>query len=279
MDGPCRQLRPGRGGSTPVKAVLHAIDVLDALHASTRALGVSELARRTRLSKSTVHHLLVTLASRRLVEQDPATAAWRVSWRLYEYGAGLAEESELARCARSQIDHLAEEAEQTALLAVLSDDEVLYLGGSEVVGGVRMVSRPGRRSPLHSSASGKVLLAYSDDELRRRVLGRELIRRTPQTIVDAGRLRAILARVRENAFAKADEENEVALSSLSVPVFRPGGQLAAALTLAGPTTRFGPARTARMLPMLREAAARISGLLQRDGPAAQQRPVHTTALH
>src|SRR4051794_18811399 len=99
MDRSCRQLMSGGRRSTTVKAVLHAIDVLDALHASPRPLGVSELARRTGLSKSTVQHLLVTLASRRLVEQDAVTAAWRISWRLYEYGAVLTEESDLARCA------------------------------------------------------------------------------------------------------------------------------------------------------------------------------------
>ncbi|MBO0874451.1 MAG: IclR family transcriptional regulator [Pseudonocardia sp.] len=260
-------MSPGGRRSTTVKAVLHAIDVLDALHASARPLGVSDLARRTGLSKSTVHNLLVTLAMRRLVEQD-TNAAWRVSWRLYELGAGLTGDIELARCARIHLDQLAEETGETALLGVLFDDEVLYIDKSEVLPPVPMVTRVGRRSPLHSSASGQVLLAYADEELRQRVLGGALIRRTPRTIVDADRLRPILAQVRADEFAKVDGENEVALSSISVPVFGPGSRLAAALTLAGPSSRFGPARTSRMVPALRGAAATISALLHRPEAGA-----------
>lgn len=273
MDGSCRGMSPGRRRNTTVKAVLHAIDVLDELHASPRPLGVSDLARRTGLSKSTVHNLLVTLAMRRLVEQDATSAAWRVSWRLYELGAGLTGDIELARCARIHLDQLAEETGETALLGVLFDDEVLYIDKSEVLPPVPMVTRVGRRSPLHSSASGQVLLAYADEELRRRVLGGALVRKTPRTIVDADRLRPILAQVRADEYAKVEGENEVALSSISVPVFGRGGRLAAALTLAGPSSRFGPARTSRMLPVLRGAAATVSTLLRRPdagAPAAVQ---------
>lgn len=253
---------PARG--TAVLAVLHAVDVLDALHASPRPLGASDLARRTGLSKGTVHKLLVTLGSRRMVEQDPETARWRVGWRLYEFGAGLTGDSELARCARGSLDQLADQTRETALLGVMADDEVLYLDKTYGPGPVPMLTRPGRRSPLHSSASGKVLLAFAEDSVARRVLSRRLEPRTPRTVTDRTRLLAMLRRVREEDFAHAEGENEVALSSISVPVHDAGGRVVAAMTLAGPTARFGPARVRRLVPRLRAAAASTSELLGPD---------------
>lgn len=246
-----------------VKAVLHAADVLDALHASARPLGASDLARRTGLSKGTVYKLLVTLGSRRMVEQDPETARWRIGWRLYEFGAGLTGDSELARCARVSLDQLAEQTRETALLGVMADDEVLYLDKTDT-GPVPMLTRPGRRSPLHSSASGKVLLAFAEDDVARRVLSRRLEARTPRTVTDRNRLLAMLRRVRVEDFAQVEGENEVALSSVSVPVYGPGGRVVAAMTLAGPTARFGPGRVRRLLPRLRAAAAATADLLCPD---------------
>lgn len=255
----------------PVKAVLHAVAVLDALHASPRPLGASDLARRTGLSKGTVHKLLVTLGSRRMVEQDTDTAQWRIGWRLYEFGAGLTGDSELARCARVSLDQLAEETQETALLGVMSDDEVLYLDKTDARGPVPMLTRPGRRSPLHASASGKVLLAFAEDDVVDRVLAGRLEQRTPRTVTDRVRVLDMLRRVREEDFAKAEGENEVALSSISVPVHGPGGRVVGAMTLAGPSTRFGPARVRRLTTRLRAAAAATTDLLcpdpQRSGTA------------
>lgn len=254
------QQGPARGGA--VQAVLHAVDVLDALHASPRPLGASDLARRTGLSKGTVHKLLVTLGSRRMVEQDPMTARWRIGWRLYEFGAGMTGDSELARCARVSLDQLAEETQETALLGIMADDEVLYLDKSHGPGPVPMLTRPGRRSPLHSSASGKVLLAFAEDNVVGRVLARGLEPRTPRTVTEPGRLLAALRRVRDEDFAQAVGENEVALSSISVPVHGPNGRVVAAMTLAGPSDRFGPTRVRRLVPRLRAAAASTTALLR-----------------
>lgn len=72
----------------------------------------------------------------------------------------------------------------------------------------------------------------------------------------------MLAKVRAEEFAKAEEENELALSSISVPIFGASGRLAAALTLAGPSARFGAARIARLLPALRSAAQATSQALR-----------------
>jgi IclR family transcriptional regulator, KDG regulon repressor len=257
---------PARAGS--VHAVLHAIDVLDALHASPRPLGASDLARRTGLSKGAVHKLLVTLGTRRMVEQDRDTARWRIGWRLYEFGAGLSGDSELARCARVALDQLAEQTQETALLGVMADDEVLYLDKTHGTGPIPMLTRPGRRSPLHSSASGKVLLAFAGDDVTQRVLSRPLAPRTPRTVTDRDRLLALLRRVREEDFAQAEGENEVGLSSVAVPVHGPGGRVIGAMTLAGPSSRFGPGRVRRLVPVLRAAAAATTGLLCPDTATA-----------
>ena len=155
--------QPDAGTGRRVRAVDHALNVLDCLGRSGRPLGVSDIARQTGLSKATVHHLLSTLTSRRFVMQDPYTSLYRLGWALYELGSSVVRDVELSRAARPSLDRLAADTGESVLLGILDDDAVLYLDRGESPRGFYMVANAGRRGSLHATASGKVLLAFAPD--------------------------------------------------------------------------------------------------------------------
>jgi DNA-binding IclR family transcriptional regulator len=241
--------------SRRVRAVEHAIDVLDAIAASGRAIGVSDIARRTGLSKAAVHHLLATLEARRFVMREPSSALYRLSWALYELGTNVVRGVDLLRVARPYLDRLAEQTGESVLLGILDEDAVLYLDRGDAPNGLRMSANAGRRSPLHATASGKVLLAFvGDPELFNRVISQPLPRLTRTTITDPSVLRQEIAQVRQNGYATCWQEREVGLCSLAVSLRDYTGAAVGSLAVAGPATRL-TTRTlqAHLLPL--QAAA------------------------
>lgn len=245
----------GRRGSRRVQAVDHAIDLLDAMARAGRAIGVSELARQTGLSKATVHHLLATLEARRFVMQDPHSSLYRLSWALYELGSTVVRDVELSRVARPFLDRLANQTGESVLLSVLDEDAVLYLDRGEAPSGLRMVANAGRRSPLHATASGKVLLAFANDpQILERILGSPLPKLTSTTTTDPSTLRSQLAEVRLRGYATCWQEREVGLCSLAVPLRDYTGAVVGSLAVAGPESRLSPRTLTAHLSPLRAVA-------------------------
>ena len=245
-------------GSRRVQAVDHAIDVLDAIAQSGRAVGVSDVARQTGLSKATVHHLLATLEARRFVLRDPDAPVYRLSWALYELGSNVVRDVDLSRIARPYLDRLAVQTGESVLLGILDGDTVLYLDRGEAPQGLQMRANAGRRGPLHATASGKVLLAFAaDPTLLDRVLSEPLPQLTRTTITDPSTLRQDLAQTKQRGYATCWQEREVGLCSLAVPLRDYSGAVVGSLAVAGPATRLTTRTLQAHLPPLRGAGRRI----------------------
>jgi DNA-binding IclR family transcriptional regulator len=245
-----------------VQAVDHAIDILECLAATGGAVGVSELARQSGLSKATVYHLLATLEARRLVIREPDSASYRLGWALYEMGIRVARATEVTRVARPFLDQLASETGESVLLGVLDEDAVLYLERGDAPSGFHMVAAAGIRSPLHSTASGKLLLAYAGEEEIDRYLGTGTLESfTANTLTDPKQLRAQLEEIRESGYATCWQERELGLCSVAVGLRDHSGATVASLTLAGPAGRVTEDSVDTHLQPLRDAAANIDALL------------------
>lgn len=244
-----------------VQAVDHAVDVLECLAASRSPLGVSDIARQTGMSKGSVYQLLATLETRRLVMREPDSASYRLGWALYEMGATLAQSIDVQRIARPFLDRLALETGESVLLGILDEDSVLYLDRGDAGGGFHMVANAGRRSPLHSNASGKLLLAFADEDVVNAYLGNELERFTEATLTDPSLLRSQLDEIRAQGYATCWQERELGLCSVAVQLRAHTRETVASLTLAGPAGRLTPETVESHLTPLRHAAAEIEALL------------------
>lgn len=246
-----------------VGSVCHAFDLLTCLANEDAPQGSSELARRTGLSKSSVHTLMTTLEALDVVRRDGPQRGFRLGWRLFELGSYVPQSSDILQAARGQLEHLANETGETALLGVLHDGQVLYIDHAYGTQTIQMVARRGRRAPLHATASGKVFLAFAAPDLLDEILAQPIERFTPQTICDPSTLRRQIDEVKVRGYAVVHEEREPGLSSLSVPVSDGYGEVVAAMTVAGPSDRFEPASLAAIVETLKMRATAASRGVER----------------
>ncbi|WP_172805663.1 IclR family transcriptional regulator [Brachybacterium avium] len=237
-----------------------AVTVLKEISHSTEPSSLSDLARSVQLSKPAVYNLLKTLEIEGLVRKSP-DARYSLDWGMYELGTAVLRGVDVTRVARLHLDRLAARTGEAVLLAIIDDGSVLYVDRGQSDEAFSMVANVGRRSPLHSNASGKVLLAGQDPAFLDRLLEEPLQRSTPQTIVDPAALLDELERVRQQGYALCSQEQELGLSSVSVPIRDHTGSVHAALTVAGPSARVEHRAELDLADLLRTEAQEISDQL------------------
>ncbi len=240
-----------------IQSVRRAMNLLELL-ADNEELGVTELGRRLGVHKATASRLVSTLAERGLVERNPATEKYRLGFGVIHLAGAALAGLDLVRQARPVLEELAERTRETVNLAVLDGDAVLHLDQISGKHTVVSVSWVGRRTPLHCTSNGKVLLAYGDEPTRERLLALPLERRTPNTIVDPERLRALLVEVRTRGYAQTVEELEEGLNAVAAPVHAASGEVVAAVSVSGPAFRLRPVELPRVARLAMDAAGAIS---------------------
>jgi DNA-binding IclR family transcriptional regulator len=241
-----------------LSSVRNAARLLMQFSAKDREFGVSDLARRLGLGKSTVHRLLVTLASEHLVEQDPDTGRYRLGLAVYDLGAAVATGLDLHEAVMPSMEQLRAATGETVQVAVLDGREVVYIERLDSPNTLRLFLEVGRRNWAHCTGTGKLLLAYlSPDELDALLEGWELPRITEHTITDPERLREELKEIRSRGYAQNREESEIGVVSLSGPIRDATGRIRAALSVAGPTPRMDPLLD-RIILAIQEMAAEAS---------------------
>jgi DNA-binding IclR family transcriptional regulator len=242
---------------TGLQSVTRALRALE-LIAEAGELGVTELGRRLGVHKATASRLASTLAERGLIERDGVTDRYRLGFGLIRLAGAALAGLDVVRMARPVLEDLADRTRETVNLGVLSGDAVIYI--DQVTGGRSIVSANwvGRRTALHCSASGKVLLAFLGDAEREALLERPLDRMTPRTIVDREELRAQLEDVRTRGYAQILDELEEGLNAVAAPIRQADGQVIAALSVSGPTFRFHSIDLPRMGRLAIDAAGAIS---------------------
>lgn len=260
-----------------VRSLLHAVDVLQAMARSERELGVSELARRTGMSKAATYAILRTLETRRIVARDPDSPTYRLGWALYELGASVARKLDLSRVARTHLDELARRTGDSVLLGIVEEGTIIYLDRGESPDQFHMVANIGRRSPIHASASGRAILAFAGPEEIEAVLRGPLKPYTAMTVTAPDELARLLERVRRVGYATCWQEVEIGLCSIGVPLRDFSGEVVAALALAGPVARVNPERETSLVPLIRETAAAIEERLGASVVAALPPPDRLTS--
>jgi IclR family KDG regulon transcriptional repressor len=237
-------------------AVDKAISLLTAFGAqSYTGLGVSELARRSGLSKSTAFRLLGMLERNGVVERIGSD--YRLGQKLHELGTYVyaPDHDRVREVLTPFLADLYELTHETVHLAVLHGTDVVYINKLYGHRPVRSPSRLGGRVPAYCTGVGKVLLAY-DAEAADRTLAAPLRELTPRTVTDPERLRRHLAQIRRDGIAFDDEEVLPGLTCVAAPVMGPHGLPVAALSVAGATGRFDPRAHAAALRRVCYAASR-----------------------
>lgn len=260
---------PRREGG--VQAVERAILLLKTLGEEEPELGVSELARRSGLRKSTVHRLLRALQLGGLVEQNLENGKYRLSLEILQLaGMVLRRMDDLQQIARPFLKALAEACEETVNLTILAGDGVINIDRIPSPHRVRNIGWVGRRMPLHCVSAGKVFLAFMPNSEANRFLSQTLPQLTPYTITDADQLREQLRQVREQGYGVGLEELEEGLNAVAAPIRDYRGEVVAAISVSGPSFRLTREKIPEVAELTKRAADEISRQL---GYIPEQQPL------
>ena len=252
------------GPATGVESVRRALRILRCFTVEVPEWGVSDLTRQLGMHKSTVYRSLATMESEGFVHHS-ADGRYALGWRLFELGGALRGWPSIRKVVLRRLEELVAATSETAHLAVFDEGSVLYVEKVESSRPLRMPSAVGKRVPAHCTALGKVFLAGLAQHELLPLIYRPLAAITPRTIVDSDDLRKAVESVRERGYAVDDEEIEEGLMCVAAPIVDDQDGVAAAISIAGPTSRLGPRleqhvdsvrATARALSLELGAAAR-----------------------
>jgi IclR family acetate operon transcriptional repressor len=246
--------------TTSVQSVDRAISIMEILALRGEA-GVTELAAELGVHKSTAFRLVAALEGRGLVEQVSDRGRYRLGFGIVRLAGAATAGLDIVRESQPVCERLAAEMEETVNIAVAEGDACVNV--SQVRGPSAIASHNwiGQRTPLHATASGKVLLAHEPEERVAAVLVGPLVRYTPRTITDPEELRRHLVEVRRRGVACTLEEYEAGLNAVAAPLRDIDGHVVAAVSVSGPSYRLSADRLEQVADAMLAASDEISARL------------------
>jgi DNA-binding IclR family transcriptional regulator len=219
-----------------VQSVARAVDILRALAAAPRGLGVTEVAERLGVAKPTAYALLRTLEQGGLVSQDHLTNKYRLGPALLELGNAYLETHELRARSVVWADSLASRANEAVWVGVLSRDHVIIVHHAFRPEGAVQILEVGAAMPWHTCALGKAIVAHLPEDERVALLAGELPVLTGETIIDPRMLADQLGRVASVGYALEAGEAAIGDAGIAAPVLDRDG-VVGAIGLVGPVER------------------------------------------
>ncbi|MET9580395.1 IclR family transcriptional regulator [Streptomyces sp. DT199] len=247
----------GRGAASAVQSVDRAVSVLEILARHGEA-GVTEIADELDVHKSTAFRLLGVLENRGLVAQAQDRGKYYLGAGVLRLAGAAAVRLDVSQEGVPVCRELADELGETVNIAVLDDDAAVNIMQARGTASVTAQNWLGRRTPLHATASGKVLLAHLPPTLREGLLARPLHRFTERTATAASMLRGELDTVVQQGYAITVEELEIGLAAAASPVRAHDGKVIASLSVSGPVYRLTQERLPEVAKRTEAAAIELS---------------------
>ena len=236
--------------------------ILDILAEDGLGQGVTELAEKLSLHKSTAHRLIMVLESGRYVERDSATGKYRLGSRIIELGLSALSRLDVYEIARPYLRNLVAESGETAHIGVMRNGEIVSIVNVESTQALRTPSTIGTRHAAHCSSLGKAILAFgTPEEVNSFLEGRTLEGYTRNTLTSPEAFRKEIDAVRRSGYAIDDEEREEGLRCIGAPVRSSSGEVIAAVSIAGPVFRITRDRTGALAAAVAKTADQISAAL------------------
>jgi len=251
------------GGTDFVRALAKGLAVIEAFDARSPAMTLSEVAKKTGLSRGTARRLLLTLADLGYAGYDGKRFALQP--RALSLGFAYLHSQNLWQLGQPYMVQLVERVHESCSIAVLDRTEIVYV--ARVPTSVRIMSINlgiGTRLPAFATSMGRVLLADLPSEQMELLLTQAspLAKYTPKSVVDPALLLREIDIVRRQGWALVDQELEMGLRSIAVPVVDARNRAVAALNIGTHASRWPIQKlTQEVLPLLKQTAASISGLL------------------
>jgi IclR family transcriptional regulator, KDG regulon repressor len=250
---------------------IHVIDraaqILDTFGFDHQELSVSEIGAKTGLHRSTAHRILMALEYNDLIKQNPDTGKYHLGIKLFKLGHQAVSQLSLREICRPFLMRIMNETQETVHLAVLDDDQVLYLDKVEGPHALRMPSRVGRHIPTYCTSLGKAMLSCLDDHEVKNIFRSRVLRSyTVNTVKTLDRLLTELRVIRRRGYSVDNEEIEIGLRCVGAPIKDHTGAMVGAISTAAPSARLVAQKIPSVGRLVMAVAAEISEQLGYEKP-------------
>ena len=242
----------------PIQSVATSLAILETMADAHGPVGVSELARAVGATKPRIYRHLRTLLDNQYVMQDPQTDKYQLTIKLFHLGQSVAEQIDFLSEARRFMECLRGQVNQTVTLGQIEDKGVRILDILKNRSDIEITSPPGTLFDFHSSAQGKIALAFGPEYLWQAVAGKTLKQWTQKTVTNITKLREDVAIARQQGWAVAPEEALIGINALAAPVFEKSGLLAGTITIVGSVQHIAPVPDPGLVSALKDVALQVS---------------------
>lgn len=240
-----------------VSSVLKVFAILEIL-AEQKDIGITDLAKKLMMPKSTAYRFLQTMINLGYVKQEESDK-YSLTLKLFEIGAKALEYIDLIALSDTEMSYISKETNETIHLGILDHDEIIYLHKIDSTYNLRMHSRIGRKNPSYSTALGKILLSdYSDIAIKDILKETTFISYTSNTRKNIDELLSELSDVRKKHYAEDNEEQEPGLKCIAVPIYNRLGHIIAGISISLPIIRFEEKHFSVLIKLLKQAGKNIS---------------------
>lgn len=247
-----------------IKSLDRAMDVLEHL-SNMRGAALSELAAQLEQSPATVYRVLVTLERRGMTEFAPDTQLWYVGANAFVIGARYLRRTSLVDCATPILRQLMAKTGETANLAVPRDGTVVFVSQAECHHSIRAFFPPGSASPMHASGIGKALMAEMDrSDLEKLLSTQPLEKFTEFTITEPEKLLMDLDQTRKRGFSIDDQEKNLGMRCIAVPLHDWTGRAVAGISISGPIARIGDGEISALAEAVMQSGRELASALGAD---------------
>lgn len=245
-----------------VKSVSRALDIIALVGMKKGGLGVTEIANQIDINKSSVFRTLSTLVQYGYIEQDTGTGKYKLGLKFLDISSKLLESIDLRTEAKPFLQELENKTNEVIHLVVYDQGEVVYIEKLEGNETLRTHSKVGKRAPMHCTSVGKAILSHLTESEVIAILERKgMPYHTDHTITSTEEFLRELKHIREKGYALDLEENEYGITCIAAPVFDHLGNVVAAVSISGPTTRMTTERLNQLGPIMIQTGQQISARL------------------
>lgn len=262
--------RNPRRKTARLSSVTTAIHLLKTFTAEDHELGISELAKRLSVAKSTVHRLAGALLDEGLLQQNPETGRYSLGVGLFSLGSLVRSRLDVTSESKHYLNTLRDKTQENVRLAVLERERVVFLHDFEGPQTLRLRSATGQLRPAFCTAEGLCLVSGLRGPQFDKFLTFPRPARTPATITAEEEFIARVRRVRRQGYAFEDEECDEGTRCVAAPIYNAEGRIVAAVGVAGPRVRLKKSQIPKLAPVVKETASEIS---QRMG-YVQRQPIY-----
>lgn len=246
-----------------VSSLARGLEVLRAFNRTRRKMTLSEVAAETGNTRAGARRILLTLVREGYAVADGKL--FDLTPQVLELGFSVLSSKGVWDIARPFIDHLSDEIQESVSAAVLDKSDVVYVTGAQYHRVISVGIIVGGRFPAAQTATGRVLLAVQPEESWAKILqNMPLDRMTDRTVTDPVEFRRILEDVRDKGWCLVDQELEIGLMSIAVPVYNSTGAIVGSINVGAPSVRMTPEMMVEViLPKLQKTVANISRAIKR----------------